>query len=464
MSQLPPTQKMHGLRRLYLHFQLRSLQLMRLVAPRLDGSLGDHARLPRPRVFILTCVFLLVCLLVWSWFAPIDMVVRGNGRIVASEHNQIIQHLEGGIVSAILVREGATVKKGQTLISIADVRANADLGEGRVKILGLRARMARLQAEASGAATVTMPEDLLAQEPAVQSERASFAARQAKLTQEMSVLREQAAQRQAELGEALSRQKSLVTEYELAQRQYKLVHGMLERSAASQLEEIQAQSKAQDALSRLNATNAMIPRLNAAISESQAKQAEASSRFRAEARSDLTVSETELARLQEEIKSRNDRVSRSEVKAPMDGVANRVLINTVGGVVKPGDAIVEMTPTTDKLVIEARILPTDRAQLMTGAPARVKVSAYDYGVYGAMSGVVTEISADTVPEERGERYYRVKIEVARNLQGQDHSLPLMPLMPGMTASADMIVGRRTVWRYLMSPLNRFGQTALREPR
>lgn len=456
-----PDDKLRWDLRLRLQLRLRSRRLMQLIVPKMDASLGEHERLPRPRLFILATVFILLCLLVWSWFASIDMVVRGAGRIVSSEHNQVIQHLEGGIVSAILVREGAAVKKGQTLISIADVRANADLGEGNVKILGLRARIARLKAEAGGASSVAMPADLKNDDPAVQSELASFAARQSKLVQELSVLREQSAQRQAEVGEAASRQKSLVSEYDLAQRQYKLVHGMFERNAASQLEDLQSLSKAQDAQSRLSATNSMIPRLNAAIAEAQAKMGEASSRFRADARGDLTVSETELARLQEEIKSRNDRVSRSEVRAPMDGVVNRVLINTVGGVVKPGDAIIEMTPTDDKLVIEAKILPTDRAQLTTGAPARVKVSAYDYGVYGAMKGVVTEVSADTVPEERGERFYRVKIEVTRDPREMDRSLPLSP---GMTATADMIVGRRTVWQYLMSPLSRFGQTALREPR
>lgn len=446
--------------RLRLQLRRRSRQLMQLIAPRLDGALGGQRRLERPRVLILVTVFLLLCLLVWSWFAPIDMVVRGSGRIVSSAHNQVIQHLEGGIVSAILVREGAAVKKGQILISIADVRANADLSEGKVKILGLRARIARLSAEAHGAAAVAMPSDLQINDPAVFSELESFAARQAKLKQELSVLHEQAAQRQGELGEAVSRQKSLVAEYDLAKRQYQLMHSMFERNAASQLEDIQAQARAQDAQSRLSATDAMIPRLKAAIAEVRAKMEEVSSRFRSEARSDLTASENELARLQEEIKSRNDRVSRSEVRAPMDGVVNRVLINTVGGVVKPGDAIIEMTPTDDKLVIEARVAPTDRAQLTTGVPARVKVSAYDYGVYGAMTGVVTEVSADTVPEERGERFYRVKIEVQPG-----HALDVgLPLIPGMTATADMIVGRRTVWQYLMSPLSRFGQTALREPR
>ena len=442
----------------------RGKGFMRRVAPRLDRRLGQLHAMPRPRLAVLACALLLALLVLWSILAPIDMVVRGSGRIVASEHNQVIQHLEGGIVSAILVREGAVVKKGQTLISIADVRANADLGEGRVKILGLRARVARLSAEASGAASLQMPADLERDDPAVQSEQAAFAARAAKLTQEMSVLREQAAQRQAELGEAVSRQKSQATEVDLAQRQYKLIHNMLERNAASQLEDIQAAARVQDAQSRLAATDAMIPRLKAAIAESQAKMGEAASRFRSDARTDLTATENELARLQEEIKSRNDRVSRSEVKAPMDGVVNRVMINTVGGVVRPGDPIIEMTPSDDKLVIEARISPTDRAELVTGARARVKVSAYDYGVYGAMEGVVTEISADTVPDEnnqRGERSYRIKIAVQRGDSALQRKLDLMP---GMTASADIIVGRRTVWQYLMSPLSRFGQGALREPR
>ncbi|OWY31165.1 HlyD family type I secretion periplasmic adaptor subunit [Herbaspirillum robiniae] len=439
----------------------RGKGFMRRIAPRLDRRLGELRTMPRPRLAVLACAALLALLLVWSVFAPIDMVVRGTGRIVSSEHNQIIQHLEGGIVSAILVREGAAVKKGQTLISISDVRANADLGEGRVKILGLRAKIARLSAEASGSPSLQMPADLSRDDPAVQSEQAAFAARGAKVSQELSVLREQSAQRQAELGEAVSRQKSLASELDLAQRQYKLIHNMLERNAASQLEDIQSAARVQDAQSKLAATNAMIPRLNAAIAESQAKMGEAASRFRSDARTELTAAETELARLQEEIKSRNDRVSRSEVKAPMDGVVNRVLINTVGGVVKPGDPIIEMTPSDDKLVIEAKISPTDRAQLVTGARARVKVSAYDYGVYGAMDGVVTEVSADTVPEERGERYYRVKIEVARGAGELQRNLALMP---GMTATADMIVGRRTVWQYLMSPLSRFSQSAMREPR
>ncbi|WP_044528294.1 HlyD family type I secretion periplasmic adaptor subunit [Herbaspirillum sp. B65] len=442
----------------------RSKGFMRRVAPRLDRRLGELQAMPRPRLAVLACAVLLVLLVVWSIFAPIDMVVRGSGRIVASEHNQVIQHLEGGIVSAILVREGAVVKKGQTLISIADVRANADLGEGRVKILGLRAKIARLSAEASGAASLQMPADLDHDDPAVQSEQAAFAARSAKLMQELSVLREQAAQRQAELGEAISRQKSQASELDLAQRQYKLIHNMLERSAASQLEDIQAAARVQDAQSKLAANDAMIPRLKAAIAESQAKMGEAASRFRSDARTELTAAETELARLQEEIKSRNDRVSRSEVKAPMDGVVNRVMINTVGGVVRPGDPIIEMTPSDDKLVIEARISPTDRAELVPGARAPVKVSGYDYGVYGAMDGVVTEISADTVPDDnnpRGERSYRIKIAVQRG----DHALQRkLALMPGMTASADIIVGRRTVWQYLMSPLSRFGQGALREPR
>jgi adhesin transport system membrane fusion protein len=431
----------------------------------LDRGLESYRTMPRPRMLVLLIVLVTLALCVWAFFAPIDMVVRGeSGRIVSSEHNQIIQHLEGGIVAAISTREGASVKRSQVLITIADVRANADLGEGRVKILGLRARVARLRAESEGAASLQLPPDMPGTEPAVVSEVASFNARQSRLNQEAAVLRQQAEQRRGELGEVLSRQKSLASEFELAQKQYQLVHNMFLRSAASQIEDLNAQAKVQDVTSRLAAANAMAPRLNAAIGEANAKIGESTSRFRSDARSDLTTAETDLAQQSEEIKSRSDRVSRSEVRAPMDGVVNRIFINTIGGVVKPGDAILEMTPTTDEVVIETRVRPTDRAELVIGQPTRVKVSAYDSGVYGSMRGIVTEISADTVPDEKGERFdrnYRVKIEVKPDAR---EGLTGLPLLPGMTATADIVVGRRTVWQYLLSPLRRFSQSALREPR
>ena len=440
-------------------------RIMTPLTARLDRGMDRYREMPRPRVLVLAILFITLALFVWSYFARIDMVVRGeNGRIVSSEHNQVIQHLEGGIVSAISTREGAFVKRNQILISIADVRANADLGEGRVKLLGLRARVARLRAEAEGAASLQLPPDLPATEPAVVAEVSTFNARRSKLEQEIAVLRQQAEQRRGELGEVLSRQKSLTGEFDLAQRQYQLVHGMFLRSAASQIEDLNAQAKVQDVTSRLAAANSMAPRLNAAIGEANAKIGEATSRFRSDARTDLTAAETDLAGQSEEIKSRSDRVSRSEVRAPMDGVVNRIFINTIGGVVKPGDPILEMTPTTDEVVVEARVRPTDRAELSTGLPTRVKVTAYDSGVYGSMRGVVTEISADTVPDERGERYersYRVKIEVKKDAR---EGLTGLPLLPGMTATADIVVGRRTVWQYLLSPLRRFSQSALREPR
>lgn len=441
----------------------RATVAVRRAVPLIDRGLAAQREMPRPKLFVLLVLATTLLLVIWSWLAPIDMVVRGQGRIVPSEHNQIVQHLEGGIVADILAREGTTVRKDQVLVTIRDVQASANQGEGQVKLQGLRARVARLTAESTGANKVAMPADMAMDSQVVQSELATFQARQTKLNGELSILREQAAQRQAELSETTSRQKSLTEELALAQQQYQLVHAMYLKSAASQLEDIQSQARVQDARSRLSATNAMIPRLRAAISEAQAKVGDGVSRFRAEAHADLTLAETELARLSEDMKSRNDRVLRSELRAPMDGVINRIFVTTVGGVVKPGDPILEMTPLDDKVVVEASISPTDRAELAIGRPARVKVTAYDYGVFGSMEGKVTEISADTVPEDKGDRKYRVKIEVERKAAEHNDAVRGTPLLPGMTATADIVVGRRTVWQYIMSPLNRFSQTALREP-
>jgi len=195
----------------------------RKAVPALDRGIESYRDMPGPKVFVLALSFALLLLVIWAYFAPIDMVVRGQGRIVPSDHNQIIQHLEGGIVSTLAVREGAAVRKDQVLITIRDVRAASDQGEGQVKLAGLRARVARLTAEANGASQLTLPADI-ANDVSAQNEQAAFVARQAKLNGELSILREQATQRQAELNETISRQKSLTDEFNLAQQQYQLVH------------------------------------------------------------------------------------------------------------------------------------------------------------------------------------------------------------------------------------------------
>ena len=396
----------------------------------------------------------------WASVATIDKVVRAEGRIIPSARTQVIQHLEGGIVAEMLVREGDTVKQGQRLLAIDPTRADATLAERKVKRLGLQARAARLIAEAEGHAGMRFDPAAAREAPASAAEYDAFISRRARLEQEIRVLREQQAQKRAELAEQESRKKSLGVEMELARRQLGVVEQMQHRMAASQMELLDAQSRVQRYATQIQEAESAMPKLRAAIAELDERVRDVSTRFRAEAQTELAQVRNEVERVNQEIRGESDRVARTDIRAPVDGIVNRIYVNTVGGVVRPGDPIAELTPRDEKVVIEGRVRPSDRADLREGIRANVRLSAFDDGTYGSLEGEVTEVSADTVPDEKGERYFRVKVVVAQT----SSRIPLHQLSPGMTATADLVTGRRTVLDYLRSPLMRFGARALSEPR
>jgi membrane fusion protein, adhesin transport system len=393
----------------------------------------------------------------WACFAPVDRIVRAEGRIIASGRAQIVQHLEGGIVNQIMVHEGQAVQAGQVLMRLSDVQANSSVKQGQSRVHALKAQQARLTAEADGLAQPVfsdeIPQDLQ------QSELSVFRERAARATSEQAALRQQISQRQAELVEAHSRSKSLSTELELARKQASLMDGLVRRGAASQMEQLEAQSKAERLKTSLNDVVNSVPRLQSAIGESTARLNEGVSRWRSDARSELSQVTADLARVEYVVDGDEDRLSRTEVKAPMAGFINRLYFNTIGGVAKSGEPLLEITPSDGALAVEARVRPDDRASLRPGLPTRVLIGAYDYAVYGALQGKLVEVSADTLPDENGQRYYRVLIET-ESAQGR---LAQEVILPGMTARADVVLGQRSVMSYLLSPLLRFKAQALREP-
>lgn len=395
--------------------------------------------------------------ILWACFAPVDRIVRAEGRIIASGRAQIVQHLEGGIVNQIMVHEGQAVQAGQVLMRLSDVQANSSVKQGQSRVHALKAQQARLTAEADGLAQPVfsdeIPQDLQ------QSELSVFRERAARATSEQAALRQQISQRQAELVEAHSRSKSLSTELELARKQASLMDGLVRRGAASQMEQLEAQSKAERLKTSLNDVVNSVPRLQSAIGESTARLNEGVSRWRSDARSELSQVTADLARVEYVVDGDEDRLSRTEVKAPMAGFINRLYFNTIGGVAKSGEPLLEITPSDGALAVEARVRPDDRASLRPGLPTRVLIGAYDYAVYGALQGKLVEVSADTLPDENGQRYYRVLIET-ESAQGR---LAQEVILPGMTARADVVLGQRSVMSYLLSPLLRFKAQALREP-
>ena len=423
-----------------------------------DGSMGHARKLRLPRLMVYSAAAIVVAMVAWTVWAQVDKVVRTQGRIVPSVKPQMIQHLEGGIVSKVFVREGDVVAKGASLVAVSDLMASSSRGEKRARLNGLMARSARLEAEAAGASRMVLPGGVNANAAEVRNENDAFAARQDKLRQSTRVLQEQAAQKRQEANEMEARRKGLASEAEVARQQLNLVNNMMARNAASQFELLEAKARVERLSTQSREAETAIPRLASAAQELQARMAEAQAQFRSEARSALTETKVELQRLQEDMRTEDDRVTRTVVLAPVAGTVNKLLANTVGGVIRPGETLLELTPADGAVVIEARATPAERGTLQVGQRAVVRVAAFDYTVFGTLPARVTEISADSLADERGERYFRVGLLVDPDSQKKFGQ----PLTPGSSVTADLVTGQRTVAQYLLSPLRGLGSTAFRD--
>ena len=402
-------------------------------------------------------VVLMTGAIAWAFISPVDQIVRAEGRIIAAGRAQIVQHLEGGIVQQILVREGQVVQAGDVLMRLSDVQANTSVQQGRSRLQALLAQQARLTAEAQGLAAPQFSSDVAKD---IQQEALNaFKERLSRLRSERLVISQQHTQRQAELSEARSRIVSTQVELELARKQSNMMEGLARKGAASQMELIDSQSRTQRLTTTLNDIQASLPRLQAAVAELSARLDESSAKFRSEARTELTQVSAELAKLHLAVDGDTDRLERTEVRAPTSGYINRLNFNTMGGVVKPGEVLLEITPNQGPVAVEARVRPNDRASLRPGLSTRVMIGAYDYAIYGALSGRLVEVSADTLPDESGQRYYRVLIQT----DTPSERMTDLSILPGMTARADVVLGQRTVMSYLLSPLLRFKQQAFTEP-
>ena len=412
----------------------------------------EHAPLPA----LFAAVFGLAAFVAYACVAKVDRVVQGQGRVVPSESTQTIQHLEGGMISQILVSEGQTVKKGDLLARVRDLDATDALNENQVKGLALRARVARLEAEASGAGAVQIPPGLSAQTPEMASELATFRAR--RLTRDEAAASQRALldQKRGEYGEANQKLANYRAEHETALKQLSVMTSLRNAHAASQIELLDAQAREQRLDSLIRETTALLPGLRAAIDEASSRLNQGEAQFRSEAAAELTASKVELMRSDVDRRGVADRLSRTDVRAPTDGVVNHILVKTVGGVIRPGEPLMELTPMGGPLVIEGRVRPGDRGELRPGLDASVRINAYDYGALGGLPAQLNDISADTLADERGERYYRLKLTVRRE------KLSGLTVYPGMTTTVNVVVGRRAVIQYLLSPVFHFADVALKE--
>lgn len=423
---------------------------------------ADWARLkqePLRARFLLRWVGLLVLVfLLWASFASVDEVTRGTGKVTPSRQVQVIQAVDGGVVSEILVHEGQAVEAGQLLFRIDTTRFESSVRENRVQYLALLVKAARLKALAEGSPFVVAP-DIAKEDPAlIDQERSLYQAKRNELDAQLGIARQQLAQRNQELVEIRSKRDQAAQGYELTAKELALNKPLLSSGAVSEVELLRLERDVGRYRGERDQAAAQIIRMQSAIAEASRKVQELEITFRNTAGNDLADTMAKLNSLSEGSAALSDRVTRAEVKSPVKGTIKRVLVNTVGGVLQPGKEIVEVVPSDDALLLEARIAPKDIAFLRPGQKALVRFTAYDYVIYGGLQGVVEHIGADTILDEDGKTsYYLVRVRTLKSSLGKN-----MPIIPGMVAEVDVLTGRKSVLSYLLKPILRAKSYALTE--
>ena len=428
--------------------------------------LGDYEYLAhrRPRLsahfLLLAIVLFFIVFLVWSAHAPLDEVARGFGRVIPSSQIQVVQNLEGGILDEILIQEGDNVSRGQVLLRLDKVTFDSVLREKRSEYLDLLASVARLTAEVSGEGIRFS--DLVRNEAPglIQSEISFQKARKAQLESSIQILRRQAEQRQHEIAELESQLGHLKQSYALAQEEFGITAPMVEEGATSKVELLRLKRELSNLEGHISQATLAIPRAQMAYEEARRRIEEESERFRSQVLEELKEKNMHLAALAEIMPALEDRLGRTDVRSPVDGTVKQLRVTTLGGVVSPGMALVEIVPKEDNLLVAAKVLPADIAFIHPDQRATVKLTAYDFSIYGGLAGTVEHISADSILDEDGQSYYLIRVRTnQKSLQNGGRDLPIMP---GMVAQVDILTGKKTVMDYLLKPLLKAKQSALRE--
>ncbi|KRW59999.1 HlyD family type I secretion periplasmic adaptor subunit [Pseudomonas sp. TTU2014-080ASC] len=427
--------------------------------PDVDGTiLEDTPRLTRITVWLVGAC--LLSALLWANFAVLEEVTVGEGKAIPSSKVQVIQNLEGGIVSEIFVREGQVVEKGDVLLRLDDTRFLSNRGEAEADRLALRARLERLTAEAEGK-PFELSEEIVKKAPQLaQDEEDLYRSRQERLQSEKRTLGEQLRQKQQELAEFRSKAQQYRSSAGLLQQELNMSEPLVATGAISQVEILRLRRSLVEIRGSLDATVLAIPRAEAAADEIKSKMEESELAFRSEAFKELNQVRTDLQKVTASSVAIDDRVTRTTVVSPVRGIVKQLKVNTIGGVVQPGNDMVEIVPLDDSLLVEAKVRPQDVAFLHPGQKAMVKFTAYDYTIYGGLKANLEMISADTITDEEGNSFYLINVRTEKSHLGTPDN-PLL-IIPGMVASVDIITGEKSVLDYLLKPVLKARSEAMRE--
>ncbi|KOO15288.1 hemolysin secretion protein D [Vibrio xuii] len=431
------------------------------------------------RIMLWVMVLFFILAGVWASWAEIDKVTVGQGKVVPSSQIQVVQNLEGGLVKEILVREGQNVTKGQQLLLIDDTRFRSDYREREQQVANLTASVLQLSASLT---SVEINEDFdasnwqnnvklnfnkLAFPPVLDEQQPNLVARQRaeyrqdlnKLRNQISLIDQQVKQKQQDLVEIKARVRNLRDGYNFAKKELEITRPLAEEGIVPRIELLKLQRQVNDTRRELTSSELKRPVLESAIREAMLSRIDTAQKFRSEQQEKLNQAQDKLSSLTESTVGLEDRVNRTIVTSPVTGTVKTLNVNTVGGVIQPGMDIVEIVPSEDTLLVEAKIAPQDIAFLRPDLHTVVKFSAYDFIKYGGLEGTLEHISADTTTDEEGNSFYLVRVRTKETSLDKDNSLPIIP---GMTASVDIITGKRTILEYLLKPILSAQNNALKE--
>jgi adhesin transport system membrane fusion protein len=423
-------------------------------------ELLEARSVPRWRSSETTRLAALGAFVVWAALAPVEEVATAPGEVVPRGNVRVIQHLEGGIIKQIYVTEGDSVGVGDSLVEVSLAITGVNYGELEVRRDGLRLNRARLKAESQGAAPDFPQAEASRRANLVRSEQMAFDARQRELESNLTMAREQALQRQEEVNELGTTISALGSDLELNREKLAISTDLLESELTSRIEHIQLKREIGKTKGDLAGSRHALKGAKARLAEALEKEHEGSLKFRREAQEELGRVELELARTQKLLAEASDQARRRTITSPIDGVVKNLRHHTIGGVIKPGEALMEIVPLNETLVIEAKLSPVDRGYVEEEQRARVKVSSYDFIRYGTLGGRVIHIAADSNNEQGSDPYFRVVVETDSAFLGSEAS-PL-PISAGMQATVDIRTGSKSVMSYLLKPVLKLRHEAFRE--
>ena len=407
------------------------------------------------RIVTVPIILFSTLFIAWTVFTEVDEVVRGEGKVIPSSQTKVLQHLEGGIVEEIFVKEGQEVKKGAPIYRLKNALSQSDSNKKEISFLALVAQKERILAQV--AFEIPHFSDEVKKAKMDQAEANIYKQEMQNFNDELSTLKDQRSQSKLEKEQKRARLKNLTTELETAKENLSIVKKLLNQGAASRKQYLSELSKQQSLVTQITDIKSEIPIMSERISQAENKIKSFTSEHKSKWLKKLSEVDTKIKQLSQEKYAQSDREERKVVVSPVNGLVKKLHFHTIGGIIKSGDRIAEITPLDDNLVIEAKIKTNDRGQVMVGQDVSIEITAYNYAKFGLLEGKLISISSDSFSDNKAADYYQVKVQASKHEFASN-----MPIMPGMVSNINILTGKKSIFEYILKPLKDISRNALHE--